>query len=381
MKKILLPILFLLSFSHVFSQKVDLDRFSFDVKYQLLPSEYVPYENRTFGVHTRISGVFQNYTNDAALYDKINIEGWKKVETPNPTVGIDINLEDFIEKGSTLEKRVVENKDKDGKLISTDTYYYMQTTFAVRGNAKINGPLTPRQPTAQELEEKAKKEQAASTNRFLKNAVLKPAETAPVNEGIAINFSRDLVVKSDENKDSRVVSDAFNRSKGSLYQEQLRKFVDGCTGDVMERSNRIYGFRSIATRDILWILDAKNDEGATQKEAIEAVKGIFATMKADEPLDLLASNLQPLIEYFESLKTKYTSDDKPGRKMRYSAYYNLAKIYYYLDQPEKVIKEAEALIANDYDTKDGKNLIEQAIRLQNEFAQSKIKSRHNIPLK
>jgi hypothetical protein len=37
--------------------------------------------------------------------------------------------------------------------------------------------------------------------------------------------------------------------------------------------------------------------------------------------------MQPLIEYFDALKTKYADDSKPARKMRYSAYYNLAVIY------------------------------------------------------
>ncbi len=128
-------------------------------------------------------------------------------------------------------------------------------------------------------------------------------------------------------------------------------------------------------------MDAKNDEGKTQTEAIEAVKEIFKGMKADEPTDQIATNVQPLIEYFESLKTKYATDDKPGRKMRYSAYYNLAKIYLFLDQPDKAIKEGEAFVANDYDPKDGKRLIEEANKLKELFAATKFTNRHNASLK
>ena len=91
--------------------------------------------------------------------------------------------------------------------------------------------------------------------------------------------------------------------------------------------------------------------------------------------------MQPLIEYFDSLKVKYKDDNKPCRKMRYSAYYNLAVIYLMLDQPEKTIIEAQKLIANDYDKSDGKGLITQANRLIESFKISKLNTRHNPALK
>jgi hypothetical protein len=128
-------------------------------------------------------------------------------------------------------------------------------------------------------------------------------------------------------------------------------------------------------------LDAKNEEGKTQSDAIQAVKDFFATMKADEPIDDLKTNMQPLIEYFDSLKTKYAEDNKPSRKMRYSAYYNLAVIYLMLDEPEKSIAESEKLIANDYDKSDGKALIERANKLIVSFKAAKTNTTHNPALK
>jgi hypothetical protein len=104
---------------------------------------------------------------------------------------------------------------------------------------------------------------------------------------------------------------------------------------------------------------------------------LFKEMKANESTETLEKQLQPLIDYFESLKKKYTENDKGSRKMRYSAYYNLGKIYYYLDKPEKVIKEAQGLIDNDYDTRDGKILIFDAEQLKIIFDESKYNTRHN----
>lgn len=103
-------------------------------------------------------------------------------------------------------------------------------------------------------------------------------------------------------------------------------------------------------------------------------------MKADQPIDGIVGNLQPLVDYFNSLKIKYNSSDKAHKKIRYSSYFNLAKIYLSIDEPEKAIKEAEGLITNDYDAKDGKEIIESATQLITEFKNAKTRTRHNIPL-
>ncbi len=62
--------------------------------------------------------------------------------------------------------------------------------------------------------------------------------------------------------------------------------------------------------------------------------------------------------------------------MRYSAYYNKAKIYLILDNPEAAIKECEALIANDYDTKDGERMRKEAEALISLFQKNNRNSRH-----
>lgn len=371
MKKLLLSICLLVSGS-LMAQKVDLDRFYFDVKYQDLPSENVPLEKRTYGVHVKTGGPVTNYISDAALYDKINLVGWKKIEAGEPTVGVDFTLEDFVYRGSEQKTETITDKDKDGKVTGTRTYYWVEARYSTRGFAKISGPIAP-------PKEEPKKEDAKPINKFLVNAVInKPA--AQTEDAQSIAFNKEILYTSDK-KNTNTVATEFNNNKDAIYNQKLREFVDGAINSVYYRINGRYGFPEITTKELVWILDAKNDEGKTQMEAIEAVKEIFKGMKADEPTDQLEANLKPLIEYFESLKTKYATDDKPGRKMRYSSYYNLAKIYLFLDQPDKTIKEGEALIANDYDSKDGKRLIEEANKLKDLLAKTGFKTRHNISLK
>ncbi len=100
---------------------------------------------------------------------------------------------------------------------------------------------------------------------------------------------------------------------------------------------------------------------------------------SNESIEPLVGNLTPLIDYLQALKTKYTGDDKRNKKMRYSAFYNLSNIYYYLDMPEKAKIEAEGLIKNDFDEKDGEELIKAADRLKEVFAKTNFKTRHNPP--
>jgi hypothetical protein len=188
MKKITLLLLLFVS-SKNFAQKVDLDRFYFDVKYQDLPTENVPLEKRTYGVHVKTGGPVTNYMSESAMYDKINLAGWKRVET-DPTVGIDLVLEDFVYRGSEAKTETVSNKDKDGKVTST-TYYWVEARYSTRGYAKISGPMAP-------PKQEVKKEEAKPVNKFLANAVInKPA--APTEDAQSISFNKEITYTTDKN--------------------------------------------------------------------------------------------------------------------------------------------------------------------------------------
>jgi hypothetical protein len=378
MKKTLIFLLFLVSVT-ISAQKVDLDRFYFDVSYQQLPKEPVPFEKRSFASEVKLGGKIQTYTNPTTLNENVNIFGWKRSDE-NPTVKIELNIEDFVERDVTPKIRVEETKDRDGKVTSRREYHYVLSKYSGRAYAKLVGPRTPTPLSAKQIEDEKAKQAAASTNRFLKNAVVKKDTTDAIG-GFNLNYNEEIEVKSAEFQDPSSAMKAFYLNKNGIHDNTLRGFVDGTLNKVNTSLNYIYGYRPVNTNQILWILDAKNEEGTTQIEAIQAVKSLFKSMKADEPIVDLKSNMQPLIEYFDSLKTKYTEDSKPARKMRYSAYYNLAVIYLLLDEPEKTIVEAEKLILNDYDKADGKELINRANRLIEDFKIAKTTSRHNPTLK
>ena len=136
MKKITL-FCFVLCSTVSFAQKVDLDRFYFDVSFQNLPEEVVPFEQRTYETTIVTDGPISNQFESAKILNNdLYISGWKKV-SEKPTITLVLNLADFYEAGSKVNTRTVEEKDKDGKVTNSYPMYTITTTY--RGNA--NGTL------------------------------------------------------------------------------------------------------------------------------------------------------------------------------------------------------------------------------------------------
>lgn len=375
MKKITLLCLSLCSYLSI-AQKVDLDRYYFNVSYQELPKTIIPLEQRTYSTNIITDGPISNlFPSAKVLNSQLNVYGWKKV-TDNASLTVDLNLADFYEEGTTVESRKVEDKDKDGKVIKSYYMYTLVTTYRGKGYAIVNAPAVAKPTAAAPAEAPAK-----PANRFLKSTNQEaPANDAPSGNTLKLNFSDQYVYKSQENASQSFLERENAKNRAVNFDLRLREYVDKAINSANYQLNYNYGFKPISFQEQLWIMDSKEEEGAIQKEAIEAVKTQFAGMKADQPIDKLTADLQPLIEYFESLKTKYKEDNKGSKKIRYSAYYNLGKIYLYLDQPEKTIKEGEGLIANDYDKGDGKDLISSAKKLIEKFDAAQLRTRHNPSL-
>lgn len=375
MKKITL-LCFVLCSTVSFAQKVDLDRFYFDVSFQNLPEEVVPFEQRTYATTIITDGpISKQFESAKILNNDLYISGWKKV-TEKPTIILVLNLADFYEAGTKVNTRTVEEKDKDGKVIKSYPMYTITTTYRGNANGTLTSILQPKEaPTPVAVVEAPK-----PTNRFLKSTNQEAPKVENTNDHKKFNFSGDVTYTTGESKSLASLEQANEQNRRNDFNVRLRQFVNDCIAKANYRLNNLYGFSPISFKEQLWIIDSKEEEGAIQKEAIEAVKLQFSGMKADQPIDKLTADLQPLIEYFDSLKTKYTEDNKGSKKIRYSAYYNLGKIYLYLDQPEKAIKEGEGLIANDYDKKDGKDIIDAGAKLVERFNKTQLRTRHNPSL-
>lgn len=127
----------------------------------------------------------------------------------------------------------------------------------------------------------------------------------------------------------------------------------------------------------MWIIDSrKHEEYNAHRKAFRDMNEVIFGMNANTPIDKARIQLKPVIDYFESIKQKYPTTSKHDRKIRYASYYNLAVLYYYLDDPQTMMKEANGLVLNDFDAKDGKNFERTALWLKKQFEVSKINTRH-----
>ncbi len=350
------------------AQKVDLDKFSFPVSYQELPKVYVPLESRTFNVVANVAPSYRDATNSSDIINNINIIGWNWSDK-EAVVQVAANFSEFGIKGSNAETRTVEEKDKAGKVVKTTRYYSVKTVYNAQATATINGPEEAREP----------KKKNNTENKFLSGGSTTNAAGYATDR---INYSTTLNFQTPESLNAVESSKNYQINKDNYYAQQSKSYVGSTMSSLNRTLNNKYGYPEERKNDILWILDSKSHpEFENQQQAIQAIKVLFAQMSATASIDDLKTGLEPVVEYFNTLKTKYTSSDKADKKMRYSAFYNLAKIYYYLDMPEKCIEEAEGLIKNDYDTGDGKHLIKMAEKLKEEMARANTDTRHNAHLK
>lgn len=370
MKKLFLISTLSLFSLYAFAQKVDLDRFYFPVAYQQLPKVYVEPAARTYSLDVKVgSRVYVTSSDNFA--SKINMPGYKEVKE-NPTVVIKANLEDFYGAGAKSSSRTQESKDKAGRV--TTTYYYKYSEdFTGKGTYSVVGP---KGIEVAEKKEKKESKTEQTVNKFLTKATGTTESSDPnkFNKSGSLGYTTTYSTEEFSN-----TKDAYNAylAQSNLSRTKMEEFVN-TSSNIINGSLEYYAFSPVKEQEFLWILDSKSHpEYADQQEAIKAVKTLFATMKAHESIATLEENLKPLLDYFETIPTKYTADEKRDKKMRYSAYYNLAKLYYYLDKPDLCIKYAEKLIANGYDEKDGEKLKEKAENLKVAFQKAKTTSTHN----
>lgn len=163
--------------------------------------------------------------------------------------------------------------------------------------------------------------------------------------------------------------------RDQLIREAATEKTRQLTGDL----GRNFGFGKFTQPDLVYLLDSKkHPEHEGHQKVVKALKEQLTKMTFDQPIDQTKEAFAPLMKYLEETVTKYNKDEKSDRKMRYAAYYALGKISYWLDNPEATVKYGELLIANDYDVKDGKELVKWGTELRKAFDKNNIDSRHFV---
>ena len=342
MKKLVLSFFALLIIGFCFAQKVDLDRFYVHVSYRNLPAKPLGFDFKTFQVQATFSSVIAKLFTAEEVIPNFAIEGFKRVEEKGDIL-VKFELKDFQIQKTEVKNRVDEEKDKTGKVISRTTSYWFEIDYALAADYEIVNN---------------------KTNLSLSKASLE-------------EFNASHNFKSAEYKTYNAARDFYILNKEGVQRDLISSRLKEYYAEMNNSLTNMYGYRVVSENELVWISGAKkHPETAPYMTNFNIMKDAFSLMTSDAPVDQIKEKLQPAIEYLNGLPKKYTADEKADRKMRYSAYYNLGKIYLYLDMPDEAIVQGNAIITNDYDTGDGKRLIEQANKLKGSFKLNNTSSRH-----
>ncbi|NRD19175.1 hypothetical protein HNV08_03870 [Winogradskyella eckloniae] len=325
MKSTITLLVLLFTFSFAFSQNANLDREYFTVSYVKLPTDPVLNDiNRTFSTNKRA----------------ISLSGFSRVRE-NGTLDINYRFHGTNVGEVEIKKTKHEKKDDDGNVISTTYSYRIHVTYT--SSARV----------------------AVSNSENMSNDY--------ENE-----FSEKENYKSKKFNSYKAAEDYYNNNRNTIRKRHSSDHQQQIIHDINGQLNNIYGYQPLnAKSDHFWILGKKkHPEYNKHMDAFEAMKVAFSKMKSNEPIDQLKNELAPTIDYFNSLISKYTGSKKKDVKMRYASYYNIAKMYYYLDMPNETKVYAQKLIDNDYDKSDGKYFIRIADDLIAKFNANQSNTRH-----
>ena len=328
MKKVTVLLMVCLVSLSVYSQKVDLDRQYIKIKYTNLPTAPIQDEDfRTYSVKA----------NDNDVVNKIKLYGFEKLNNEG-TVNVDITIGNVIVNGVEISKREKVNKNKEGKVTSTERYYTPVITYTTSGRYKVENSQ---------------------------------------GEPYSYTLGNKKTHKGNEYNSYAKASNYYKNNSINLKDKFQREFISNSTYQINKGLNNRYGYEPYVANELFWILDSKkNDDYEGHNKALADMKTVLAKFSHDSPLDELQKELKSLVAYFESVVPKYPEDKNKHRKMKYASYYNIAHLYYHFDMPNKAIEYANKLIENDYDKSDGKKLIKRVDKLKELFETNEVTSRH-----
>ncbi len=341
MKKYYLFLLLFVSATLAAQKRVDLDRFNFKVQFRSLPNIKLDSSYRTYNVSVSSTKMMKPFMQEKDPANTVLLEGWRKIGQDGH-LNIQIKLEDLLPETVSIKERAITTKDRNGIVTGTKIIYYQEVVYTFAAAAQITD-YKGIHIMDEELASRRYKQVYNSPEFALR----------PLAEGY------------------------FVLNSLSITKELYRNCVNRAMHYLSERITDNFGFAAITTDDFMWVIGSrKHPEYDDDRKAFQLMNDVLFSMDANKSIEGAREKLKPVIDYFESIKTTYSGSKKHDRKIRYASYFNLAVLYYYLDDPEQMMKEANGLILNDFHTAVGKSFQETALRLKNQFQQSNIYTRH-----
>jgi hypothetical protein len=345
MKKQILSLALMLFSTFLIAQKVDLDPYYLRTDgFYTLPYNPLPEDYKTYNVRVNSPGTIKNTFPDDRVESSVKINGWKQVgpkEKAHLTVEVTLNYLTITK--SDIKERKVETKDKDGKVTSTQMLYSGVFEYNMNGNTYSVSDYT-----GKKIELKGV--------RYLTTGSESSAESA--------NYT--------------AARDFLNNNRDNFKDKFAIKLSEEICRGISSAATYAWGLQETPVNgDYFWLMDSKkHPEQDSMQLMAKFMKEEFLKMKPSELNASFKTRMMPFINYLSNLPVKYKTDEKNDKKLRYAAYFGLAKMYYYLDNPVEMRKYAALLEKNDYDPKDAKGIIKDADALENAMKAAKINTRH-----
>jgi hypothetical protein len=322
-------------------KKVDLDRFSFTATFRTLPAIKLDSTYRTYNVEVEGTKAMRYFLRELNPEESVVIDGWKKLPR-HGHLSVKVNLDDLLPEAITVKERIQETKDKTGKVVGIKTFYYQEVTYS-----------------------------------FAAKAIVTDYKGAHVTEHELASRANKKTYRSPEFSNREIATGYFMLNAVKVTNDLYRNCVNQSLNSLSDQISYNFGFGTATVRDFMWIIDSrKHPEYNAHRKAFLEFNNVIFSFDANTPIADARARLKPMIDYFEKIKRTYTSNSKHDRKIRYASFYNLAVLYYYLDDPQMMMKEASGLVLNDFDAKDGTVFEQTALRLKNQFLTSNYNTRH-----
>lgn len=347
MKFIKITILFsFFIYLSTYAQKVDLDRAYFPYSYTNLPSNPFPPEYKTFNVTASVGGSSSNMSG-SEVEDKVSLAGFQRVDKATKAdLSISIKFGDFMIDGAEVKERVEVTKNKEGKETGRKYYYRAEIIYSYGANLRL-------------------------MNNVLGNELM--------NNPIQSTSSKKTYLSSEYESRSEAAShwnDNKETLKSKLFTEAIKSNVEYINSSLANK----YGYKDTKVNYVFWFQgEKKNPEYELNNKIFQQIKIATEAIKSNQPLTPeIKDSFKPIIEYFNDVKLRFNKSDKNDKKMRYSSCYNLGFIYIMLEDYANARKEAEALIANDYDKNDSKDIIRAAENAESQLKANNTDTRHFV---
>lgn len=282
----------------------------------------------------------QPFLKDMQPEETVLLEGWRKLKEKGH-VTISVKLDDLLPESVTVKERTETQKSRTGQ-ITTRTYYHEEVKYS-----------------------------------FAATAVITDYKGIHIDDIQIADRSRKYTYSSPEFALRTLAEGYFLLNTFKITADLFRRNVTNAMHSLSDIITDNYGFKEVSGSDIMWIVDSKkHPEYEEHRNAFRQLSEYLFSMNANTSIEKVREQVKPVIAYFERIKRDYSTTSKHDRKMRYASYFNLAVLYYYLDEPQLMQKEAQGLVLNDYDTRDGRAFENTALWLKNLFQTNNIYTRH-----